>query len=382
MMSSQAFLVALASVLAVVAGAAVFLWLRVQRDAKAMRQALAEAKKRLETSDTERQLAYDTCTKLKTDLRAQRAHTYLTRFQADTFYKLLAKGHVELGESPQSYGLVSLQSGVVVPFLTDNDMEHLQADDSFTSVHGHLVKLEPGMVEVAPPQAPVGEGVGPEVSGEDNDVQSDDTGATRIGTAEAGASSMPGGFVPEDEDDSARTVMFSPDALSSIPEDPNQGLPYLKVQAGNDKGAVYFLPFGSSSIGRAASNTVTLNDSVASRQHCSIGFENRRFVLRDNNSTNGTYRNGEKIHTCPLELGDRIKVADTELLFTCEGYELKEKDPECAAAALEASLRREPEFIAALKLLAFLLERNVARRREAKPLWDRVMQLEKLGRSE
>jgi hypothetical protein len=111
--------------------------------------------------------------------------------------------------------------------------------------------------------------------------------------------------------------------------------------------------------------------------HCEVAYTQNRFLLRDNNSTNGTIHNGTKIDKTWLEFGDKIQVADTELIFSCEGYDLKDDNPEKAIEAFESSLKREPDFLDALKILAFLLERNVARRKEAAALWDKISQLEK-----
>ena len=64
-------------------------------------------------------------------------------------------------------------------------------------------------------------------------------------------------------------------------------------------------------------------------------------------------------------------------LFTCEGHDLKDSDAPKAIAALEKSIQREPEFVTALKVLAFMLERDIARRNEATPLWNTIARLEK-----
>ena len=59
---------------------------------------------------------------------------------------------------------------------------------------------------------------------------------------------------------------------------------------------------------------VALADTAASRRHCEVTFHANRFQLRDNHSTNGTLCNGERIDVQDLEFGDKIEVADTEMV--------------------------------------------------------------------
>ena len=72
-----------------------------------------------------------------------------------------------------------------------------------------------------------------------------------------------------------------------------------------------------------------------------------------------------------------VWVAGTEMVFSCEGFEQRDADPQAALDAFEAGLRRQPDFLAALKHAAFLLERDVVRRDEAEPYWKRIAELEK-----
>ena len=99
-------------------------------------------------------------------------------------------------------------------------------------------------------------------------------------------------------------------------------------------------------------------------------------VLRDNNSTNGTLCNGEKIAEKALTFGDSVQVADTVMTFSCDGWEYRDSEPDKAIASFEACLEKEPNFVLALQHLAFLLERNVARKKEAEPLWKRITDID------
>jgi pSer/pThr/pTyr-binding forkhead associated (FHA) protein len=48
-------------------------------------------------------------------------------------------------------------------------------------------------------------------------------------------------------------------------------------------------------LGRRNRDLTVLNDDNVSREHAEITFENGAFYIRDNNSTHGTYVNGERV---------------------------------------------------------------------------------------
>ena len=60
-------------------------------------------------------------------------------------------------------------------------------------------------------------------------------------------------------------------------------------------------------IGRAASNTVVVDDQFASTEHARLTFRGRSWYLEDIGSTNGTYVAGEKIEApVALRFGDEF----------------------------------------------------------------------------
>jgi len=336
------------------------LWMKTRKAAGELREAAKAAAAEAATKTKEMQVLQRKTAELE-------ALTYLPVFSTQCVYKLLAKGEIEVAGGTKTHGLVQMESGVLKPFLVSESMTHLTVEDCFSPVRGQLVKLGPGVFGISAPVQPPG--------GADADatVASAEVHAFQEPPESTGAAI---GFEVEDASD--RTVMYAPDHHQpQIPTDPNAGLPYLKVVEGNDQGTLFHLPFGEATVGREKSNTVALNDKGSSRVHCKITFFNHRFVLRDNHSTNGTRCNGERITEKFLEFGDTLRVADTHMIFTCKGDELKDQDPDGAIAAFEATLKRAPEFLTALKVQAFLLERNIARQKEAVPLWSKIMELEK-----
>ena len=188
------------------------------------------------------------------------------------------------------------------------------------------------------------------------------------------------GILYSDSDQSEetdKTVIFKGgNNISSTFQDKYEGLPYLKVLKGKYEGTIHFLLFKRITIGRDNSNTFVLNDNRLSKTHCEILFENYRFILKDNRSTNGTICNGRRIEEHVLNFGDTVKIGDTEMVFSCEGFDLMKKDLNKSIAAFSKCLAREPNFITALENLAFIMERDIARQKEAKPLWEKIKQLE------
>jgi len=69
------------------------------------------------------------------------------------------------------------------------------------------------------------------------------------------------------------------------------------------------------SIGRSASNALRLSDRSISRSHALIRFGQGRWFLQDQNSTTGTFVNGQRVNATALNHGDRIRIGSTEFEF-------------------------------------------------------------------
>jgi pSer/pThr/pTyr-binding forkhead associated (FHA) protein len=62
-------------------------------------------------------------------------------------------------------------------------------------------------------------------------------------------------------------------------------------------------------IGRSPSATIPIDDKTLSREHTQVYGQNGRYYVKDLESKNGTYLNGQLIRQAePLKHGDRIKV--------------------------------------------------------------------------
>ena len=175
------------------------------------------------------------------------------------------------------------------------------------------------------------------------------------------------------------TVMLGRLTTAPKAHDEFHGLAVLRLTKGAAAhvGREFKLPFDRSTIGRAATNRVVLEEDKASRIHAELRYERNRFLLRDHDSTNGTLLNGAPVTEAALKFGDVITIGGTELVFTAEGFDAKDASPARAIAAFERLLERQPDFLPALQTLAFLLERDVARKREAEAVWERLRRLER-----
>jgi len=71
-------------------------------------------------------------------------------------------------------------------------------------------------------------------------------------------------------------------------------------------------------IGSVAGNTVVLADPAVSRKHAGIRRVESSYELADLGSTNGVYVNGHKVPKKTLEIGDVIRVGNTEAVFKRE----------------------------------------------------------------
>lgn len=161
---------------------------------------------------------------------------------------------------------------------------------------------------------------------------------------------------------------------SSVPD--TARFPFLAGLEGAGKGLRFHLPYDMATIGRSDTNTVVLQEGMASRVHAEIRFDGRDFKLADRNSTNGTLLNGELVSAADLSFGDVIGIGETRLRFTCEAAEAAATDPASAEAAYEAMIRLAPTCRPALKGLQELLERHPERSDEVQAIRARLEQLE------
>jgi hypothetical protein len=75
----------------------------------------------------------------------------------------------------------------------------------------------------------------------------------------------------------------------------------------------YELKPGSNLLGRGADCDVQLEDPAVSVNHCEVLVEDGRVLVRDLNSTNGTFVNGKPVENAELRIGDRLALGGLEV---------------------------------------------------------------------
>ena len=117
--------------------------------------------------------------------------------------------------------------------------------------------------------------------------------------------------MPSDWDD--ETKVSSKDELDRpAPKDRDRA--YLIVLAGSSVGEMYKVVAESTVIGRGQNADIQVIDEGISRRHAEIVHEDQQILIRDLDSTNGTYCNGERIAEHVLSDGDKIQVGSTTIL--------------------------------------------------------------------
>jgi pSer/pThr/pTyr-binding forkhead associated (FHA) protein len=93
-------------------------------------------------------------------------------------------------------------------------------------------------------------------------------------------------------------------------------MPRLVIRQGARKGAEFEVGADNPLIviGRKGTCAIQILDQKASREHAEVRFEDGRLVLRDLESRNGTWLNGDRVDSPrQLRAGDRIRIGDTLL---------------------------------------------------------------------
>jgi predicted component of type VI protein secretion system len=78
-------------------------------------------------------------------------------------------------------------------------------------------------------------------------------------------------------------------------------------------GRTHELTGEKTTIGRLDDNTFPIPEASVSSHHCEILLRGREALVRDLNSTNGTFVNGEKVTECVLKLGEVLRLGQVAM---------------------------------------------------------------------
>ena len=84
------------------------------------------------------------------------------------------------------------------------------------------------------------------------------------------------------------------------------------------RGKTFELVNDQYTVGRIEERDICITDPTISTFHCTFTKEGNTYILRDNNSTNGTRINNTPISEQELKNSDIIQMGDVEMLYYCE----------------------------------------------------------------
>jgi len=83
----------------------------------------------------------------------------------------------------------------------------------------------------------------------------------------------------------------------------------LMTRGGREDGRVVNLPMETTTIGRLPFNDVVIDDSSVSRQHAAVRGDSEGYWVHDQDSSNGTFVNGERLGTERRQLSDKDDIS-------------------------------------------------------------------------
>jgi pSer/pThr/pTyr-binding forkhead associated (FHA) protein len=101
-------------------------------------------------------------------------------------------------------------------------------------------------------------------------------------------------------------------ALQSVP--PAYLERYPEAGGPAERVPLWKVPF---TIGRSETADHTVYSSKVSKEHAAIEVAGQRYVVRDLDSTNGTFVNGTRVERALLKDGDRLGIGRVELTISC-----------------------------------------------------------------
>jgi hypothetical protein len=84
-------------------------------------------------------------------------------------------------------------------------------------------------------------------------------------------------------------------------------------------GRTYELKVERTTVGRVEDNTFQVAEPSVSSHHCEILLRGSDVVVRDLNSTNGTFINGEKVTESTLKIGQILRLGQIEMRLEPDG---------------------------------------------------------------
>jgi hypothetical protein len=93
----------------------------------------------------------------------------------------------------------------------------------------------------------------------------------------------------------------------------------LKIISGDLAGSAYTVGGGALKVGRAEGNDLCMADVSVSSRHCEVALDpSGNLLVRDLDSTNGTFIEGQRVREAFVQPGQRLRLGNLEMLFEAE----------------------------------------------------------------
>jgi len=142
-------------------------------------------------------------------------------------------------------------------------------------------------------------------------------------------------------------------------------MPNLFIYPKKDDSFIFPLKQKKVSIGRSADNDISILDPYSSGHHSLIYPKDDQYVVRDNNSKNGTFLNGKKVQTeTVLNRGDEVLVGSTRIVFDREiSTNVEVTDSPSSSVAINSMLQvedilKKPDISTTIKVKARPMDMN------------------------
>ena len=116
----------------------------------------------------------------------------------------------------------------------------------------------------------------------------------------------------------------------------------LVVLSTGMNGRTHELNVDKTTVGRVEDNTFQIADPSVSSHHCEVLLRGTDVVIKDLNSTNGSFINGDKISESVLKPGQTLKLGQIELQLLTEGMPIPEPKAPAAPAPVPSGAAPAP----------------------------------------